>query len=679
MRTGAGALRVLVIAPTPFFGDRGCHVRIYEEVRGLAARGIETCVVTYPTGRDIAGVAITRARAWLGADAGALGPSWGRPILDLSLLATGRRVLRDFRPHVLHAHLHEGIAIGSVLRGLYGTPLVADLQGSLVAELADHRFLVEGGVLARAVAGIERWLARRPDRIVASSRHGVTLLVAQGVGPDAIEALPDGVDVDVFYPQPADPALVRALQLEGKLVIVFLGVLTVYQGVDLLLDAVPQVIRNRPDAHFLVMGYPSETHYRNMVRARGIGHAVTLPGRIPYDEAPRWLNLGDVAVSPKLSLTEANGKLLNYMACGLPVVASDTPVNRELLGEDGIYAAAGDAQALAARLTELLGRPDRSAAARGRATEACHGGVRVAGAHRAPRSTVPLGERGLTVPVRFRPPGSGARRRQRLQVHVEHADAQLPRIRGAGVLLGRHEGLIDEQLQPHDVTAGGVRLHRGAPAAINRRPRQDPPRPAERRLLGRGFRIVFGALLVEREPCRYVDAVRWPTGELGRDIEGDVSCSAVPAWRQRVRGNPNPTTLGLVFQIWVRLAEQGQFLVDSFLHRAHPRLNRILFEKPIPGFRCTTSLGASARSLLSASIKSTPSDGSQPPSAMICSVVMVDSYQGFSAPSMSRKYFGSCSPSGGRGFLGCSSAVAVAATGFPFILLSPWVPGIGLP
>ena len=363
MRTGADPLRVLVIAPTPFFGDRGCHVRIYEEIRGVAGRGIETRVITYPTGSDVEGVSIARASPWLGAEARALGPSWSRPLLDLSLLAACRRAMARFRPHVLHAHLHEGIAIGWVLRGLYGTPLVADLQGSLTAELADHGFIRAAGAPARLISRIERWLAGRPDRIVVSSAHGASLLASLGVPPEAVEALPDGVDVDVFRPRPTDPSLARALDLDGKRVIVFLGVLTGYQGVDVLLDAVPLVVREQPDAHFLIMGYPNEAHYRRLVRERGIARHVTLPGRIPYGDAPRWLALGEIAVSPKQSLTEANGKLLNYMACGLPVVASDTPVNRELLGGDGVYARAGDAHALAMRLTELLANP---AAALGR-------------------------------------------------------------------------------------------------------------------------------------------------------------------------------------------------------------------------------------------------------------------------------------------------------------------------
>ena len=181
--------------------------------------------------------------------------------------------------------------------------------------------------------------------------------------------MPDGVDVRVFRPGPRDAELVGRLGLERKQVIVFLGVLTEYQGVDLLLDAVPAVVRRRPDAHFLVMGYPNEAHYRQQAVARGIEQAVTFTGRVPYEQAPRWLNLGAVAVSPKRSLTEANGKLLNYMACGRPVVASDTPVNRELLGEAGVYAAVGDSNDLAARLVEMLADPE-GARARGTALRA---------------------------------------------------------------------------------------------------------------------------------------------------------------------------------------------------------------------------------------------------------------------------------------------------------------------
>jgi glycosyltransferase involved in cell wall biosynthesis len=289
----------------------------------------------------------------------ALGPSYARPLLDVALAAAAIRAARRLRPHVIHAHLHEGIVIGALLRRLFGVPLVADLQGSLTAELVDHDSIPAEGVATSAMRRLEHWLVGLPDLILVSSIAGVSFLEAQGVPRDRIESLPDGVDPDRFPSARGDDELRAALGVAGKRVVVFLGVLTKYQGVDTLLDAVPEVLRAVPDAHFLIMGYPNEQAYRETVRVRGLDGAVTLPGRIPYVDAARYLALGAVAVSAKQSLTEANGKLLNYMACGLPVVATDTPVNRELLGADGVFVPVGDSRALAARIVDLLGDESR--------------------------------------------------------------------------------------------------------------------------------------------------------------------------------------------------------------------------------------------------------------------------------------------------------------------------------
>lgn len=370
-RSAARVSRVLAIAPTPFFGDRGCHVRIYEEVRALQALGLDTLVVTYPAGRDVPGVPIRRSARLPGVRPSALGPSWSRPLLDLALLREVLRAVRAFRPQVVHAHLHEGALLATLVRARTGLPFVADLQGSLTEELIDHRFLAPRGPLVRGMRAIEAWLVRRPDAVLVSSAAASDLVAARHVDRARIVSLPDGADLGAFRPQPRDPALVDRLGLAGRRVVVFLGVLTAYQGVDALLDAAPLVIARVPDVCFLVMGYPNEDRYRAMARERGLDGHVAFPGRIPYGEAARWLALGDVAVSPKQSLTEANGKLLNYMACGLPVVATDTPVNRELLGAGGRYAPVGDVRALADRLVDLLAdeplRRELGAALRARA------------------------------------------------------------------------------------------------------------------------------------------------------------------------------------------------------------------------------------------------------------------------------------------------------------------------
>ena len=91
-----------------------------------------------------------------------------------------------------------------------------------------------------------------------------------------------------------------------------------------------------------------------MAQQLGLAEHTTFTGKIPYRQARDYLALGDVAVAPKLSATEGSGKILNYMAMGLPTVAFETPVSREYLGDDGIYATPGDPQSLAEALLRGL-------------------------------------------------------------------------------------------------------------------------------------------------------------------------------------------------------------------------------------------------------------------------------------------------------------------------------------
>jgi glycosyltransferase involved in cell wall biosynthesis len=136
----------------------------------------------------------------------------------------------------------------------------------------------------------------------------------------------------------------------GRKIVVYLGLLADYQGTDALLHAASLLLRERQDVHFLIMGFPAVEYYQNMARQMGIAGHTTFTGKIPYLKARDHLVLGDIAVAPKLSKTEGNGKVLNYMAVGLPTVAFETPVSREYLADVGLYAAPGDALSLAEAL-----------------------------------------------------------------------------------------------------------------------------------------------------------------------------------------------------------------------------------------------------------------------------------------------------------------------------------------
>jgi glycosyltransferase involved in cell wall biosynthesis len=143
-------------------------------------------------------------------------------------------------------------------------------------------------------------------------------------------------------------------------VVAYLGLLADYQGTPHLLQAARLLKKRGVEAHFLIMGFPSVEHYRRMARELEIADRVTFTGKVPYGQAPAHLALGDIAVAPKLSATEGAGKILNYMAMGLPTVAFDTPISRECLGALGTYAApAGDPAALADAIEGLLEAPDQ--------------------------------------------------------------------------------------------------------------------------------------------------------------------------------------------------------------------------------------------------------------------------------------------------------------------------------
>ncbi len=345
-----------MIAPTPYFADRGCHVRIYEEAKALQRLGCEVVICTYHIGRDQEGIRTERIPnvPWYGKLEA--GPSWWKPFLDMLLLAKVIVTARTFAPHVIHAHLHEGAFVGRIARRMTGLPLLFDYQGSMTEEMADHRFMKRGGVLFRLFSMIEKYVDRGADVIVTSSRENAgTLTERFGLSPDRVVPLPDGVDTDLFSPGSPPAGLRDRLGIpEGRKVVVYLGVLSEYQGVDLLLNAAVKVVERSPETHFLIMGYPGVERYGRMAKKLGLEDNVTFTGRIDYADAPRFLRLGDVAVSAKLSRTEGNGKIYNYMASGLPTVCFDTPVNRAILGDLGIYAPFGDGDALAGAMAGIV-------------------------------------------------------------------------------------------------------------------------------------------------------------------------------------------------------------------------------------------------------------------------------------------------------------------------------------
>ncbi|MCI0475741.1 MAG: DUF4147 domain-containing protein [Anaerolineales bacterium] len=360
--------RVLMIAPTSFFLDYGCHVRILEEARVLQKLGHRVKIVTYPFGRDLPGLDIERALPIPFRPRHEVGPARSKLLLDALLALKTLHVALHFKPDLIHAHLHEGALIGGVVSRLLRVPLVFDLQGSMTSEMVDHRFIAANGLAFKLAYWLEARIVHLPRLILTSSRNAARVLMDEfHISAEKIVVLSDCVDADAFVPIESSQLACRVEELRARLtipqarrVVVYIGLLDEYRGTDVMLRAAARVIERGADAHFVIIGFPNVERYRAMARELGIADRVTFPGRVDYADAPLWLSLGELALEPKMSATEAAGKVLNYMALGLPVVAFDIPVMREYLGEYGVYAPLGDASAFADQIQTLLNDPARA-------------------------------------------------------------------------------------------------------------------------------------------------------------------------------------------------------------------------------------------------------------------------------------------------------------------------------
>ena len=333
-------MKILMIAPTPFFSDRGCHVRIFEETKVLQKHKHQVTICTYHNGEDIPGITTSRITNIPWYKKSEAGPSFHKIYLDIILLFHTLKIAKKMKPDIIHAHLHEGCLIGYFIKKMIRKPLIFDYQGSLSDEMMSHGYFTNSKMIYKIIQVFEKKINNSADLIVTSSQKMAQNLQENGKIPkNKIFFTLDGVDTDIFIPDNTTEILREKLQLpKNKKIIVYLGLLNEYQGIDCLLKSIVLILKHRTDIHFLIMGFPNQARYENIAKQLKINDHVTFTGRISYFEAPRYLALGDLAVSPKLSITEANGKLYNYMACGLPAVVFDSPTNREILGDSGIYA-----------------------------------------------------------------------------------------------------------------------------------------------------------------------------------------------------------------------------------------------------------------------------------------------------------------------------------------------------
>jgi glycosyltransferase involved in cell wall biosynthesis len=356
-------MKILMVAPTPFFADRGTHIRILEEALALEKQGHKITIATYHIGRDIYGevktnIDIRRIRRFLfwykKLEAG---PDWQKIILDIMLIRKVFYLARTQKPDIIHGHLHEGVLIGWIAKKLLfwrKIKLVADFHGSLTKEMISHSYL-QGGMLKKIFGSIEKIIDNLGDFSITSSWENTEEI--RSLRKDKkLETIPDGVNLEHYKNLPSKEELRNELEFpENRLAIVYAGALIMNKGIQYLLEAIPIVLENFKSSYFVVAGFPIE-EARKFIKEKKLEEGVRLVSPLNYFDMPKILKAGDIGVDPKDSSTrQASGKILQYMGAGLPVVCFDKSNNRQYLEEGAYYAKDFSAHAIAQGILELAG------------------------------------------------------------------------------------------------------------------------------------------------------------------------------------------------------------------------------------------------------------------------------------------------------------------------------------
>ena len=283
------------------------------------------------------------------------------------------QLARRVRPHILHAHSPVLNAIPALRVGRrLGIPVVYEMRASWEDAAVNHGTARAGGLRYRLSRGLETWALRRVDAITTICEGLRADIVARGIATEKVTVIPNAVDINEFSLGGApDTELKQKLGLNGALVLGFIGSFYAYEGLAVLLRALPRLLARDASVRVLLVGGGyEEAELKRLAVELGIAANVIFTGRVPHGEVQRYYDLIDVLIYPRLSirLTELVTPLkpLEAMAQGRLLVASDVGGHRELIrpGETGVLFKAGDPEALAAAVLDLVRHPERWAALR---------------------------------------------------------------------------------------------------------------------------------------------------------------------------------------------------------------------------------------------------------------------------------------------------------------------------
>ncbi len=342
-------MKIMLLAPQPFFEIRGTPINISQLARALGRAGHQVDILTYPLGKNIkiANTTIYRLPKIPGIIHIPVGPSYIKIPLDILLFL--KALIRGLteKYDVIHA-VEESAFFGVILKKILHVPLIYDMDSSIPQQLAYTKFC-QNKLLLYLAERLEEWAINNSAAVLTVCSQLTQLVSHENVVQ--IEDIP--ITETFIQPEPEKVvALKKELGINNQKIILYTGNLESYQGIELLLGSFAEVT----NAKLLVVGGKPEriSELQDLSRSLGIAQNTIFTGTRPMTDMSLFLALADILVSPRRAGTNTPLKIFTYLQSGKPLVATDLPTHTQLLNNEIAILTQPDPQSFGNGLKKLL-------------------------------------------------------------------------------------------------------------------------------------------------------------------------------------------------------------------------------------------------------------------------------------------------------------------------------------
>ena len=344
-------MKILVLAPQPFFVPRGTPIAVRALLQVLTAEGHDCDAVVFAEGEDpgIEGCRVFRVPAFPFTRNMPPGFSIKKVVADMGMIWMAARRMRRTSYDLVIA-VEEAAFIAMMLRPIFKVPYVYDMDSS-IPEQMDDKFGLPGW-LRRWLAGVEGRAARKSIGALTCCRALQSTVegYAPGLPVQTIE------DVTLIEAPGAPPEDCRF----DEPIVMYIGNLEGYQGVDLLIRGFARAVEGGRSARLVIIG-GTEAHvaaHARLAQDLGVGNSVSLLGPRPVERIADYLGEATIVASPRTQGRNTPMKVYSYLDSGSPLIATRLPTHTQVLDDEIAMLVEPSAEDMARGLTELLDAPD---------------------------------------------------------------------------------------------------------------------------------------------------------------------------------------------------------------------------------------------------------------------------------------------------------------------------------